>query len=182
LLFTDASNARYLAALEPLLISVQFTLVGFGVIKDQAAVDAMSRTGNPQEILRGPLFYGIVFVVVTLFYWKDTPIGIVALMLMCGGDGLADVVGRRWGTRKLPWAKEKSWLGSMGMFVGGWTFSLFIVYCFVLAGQFPGPTREYLMPLTIIALAGTLVESIPIRDIDNITVTAAAIVLGHWLL
>src|SRR5512139_2650544 len=59
LLFTDAPISRYLAALVPFSITVQFALVGFGIIKDQAAVDAMSRTGNPREILRGPLYYGI---------------------------------------------------------------------------------------------------------------------------
>ncbi|KAA3648671.1 MAG: phosphatidate cytidylyltransferase [Chloroflexi bacterium] len=182
LLFTDAPNARYLAALVPLLITVQFALVGLGVLKDDAAVQAMSRTGNPREILRGPLFYGLVFVVVTVFYWKDSPIGIVALMLMCGGDGLADIVGRRWGTQKLPWAKDKSWIGSLGMLAGGWLFSIAIVYVFIIAGEFPGPLSAYILPLSVIALADALVESIPIRDIDNITVTATAIALGHWLL
>ena len=48
-------SARYLAALVPLLITVQFILVGVGVIKDEAAVKAMTRSGNPREILRGPL-------------------------------------------------------------------------------------------------------------------------------
>ena len=122
LLFTDMPNARFLAALVPLLITVQFALVGLGILKDDAAVEAMSRSGDPREILRGPLFYGIVFVLVTIFYWKDSPTGITALMLMCGGDGLADIVGRRWGTNKLPWARDKSWIGSLGMLAGGWVF------------------------------------------------------------
>ena len=98
LLFKDTDASRFLAALVPLVITVQFILVGFGVIKDDAAVQAMSRSGDPREILRGPTFYGIIFVVATIFYWLDNPIGMVALMLMCGGDGLADIVGRRWGT------------------------------------------------------------------------------------
>ncbi len=86
LLFPDVPSARYLAALVPLLITVQFVLVGTGLMKDDAAVQAMTRTGNPKEILRGPLFYGIMFVLLTVVYWKDSPIGITALMMMCGGD------------------------------------------------------------------------------------------------
>ena len=35
LLFNDAPSARYLAALVPGLITVQFILVGLGVIKDE---------------------------------------------------------------------------------------------------------------------------------------------------
>jgi phytol kinase len=181
LLFTEALSARYLAALVPLLITSQFVLVGMGIIKDDAAVQAMSRTGDPKEILRGPLFYGVVFVVLTILYWLKSPIGIVALMLMCGGDGLADVFGRRWGTVKLPWAKEKSWAGSFGMLLGGWVFAVAVVWVFTSVGLFSGPISDYLLPITWIAIAGTLVESIPIRDIDNLTVTATAVLLGHFL-
>ena len=182
LLFPGKPIDRYLAALGPWLITVQFALVGLVIMKDEAAVKAMSRTGNPREILRGPLFYGIVFVILTIVYWLDSPIGIIALMLMCGGDGLADILGRRFGIKKLPWAKEKSWIGSFGMFLGGWLFALGIVGIFVTQQVFPGPMSSYLLPLTLIALIGTLVESLPLRDVDNITVTLAAVVLGHLLL
>jgi len=182
LLFPGKPIDRYLAAVVPGLITVQFALVGLGIMKDEAAVKAMSRTGNPREILRGPLFYGIVFVILTIVYWLDSPIGIIALMLMCGGDGLADILGRRFGIKKLPWAKEKSWIGSFGMFLGGWLFALGIVGIFVTQQVFPGPMSSYLLPLTLIALIGTLVESLPLRDVDNITVTLAAVVLGHLLL
>jgi phytol kinase len=151
-------------------------------MKDDAAVQAMSRTGDRREILKGPLFYGIIFVILTVVYWLDSPIGIIALMLMCGGDGLADIVGRRWGKKKLPWAKGKSWAGSLGMLAGGWVFAVVIIGIFVGSGIFSGAVADYLLPITLIAIAGTLVESLPLRDIDNITVTLAAVFLGHILL
>ncbi len=180
LLFPGEPIDRYLAALVPGLFSIQFALVGFGVIKDEAAVQAMSRTGNPREILRGPLFYGIVFVVLTIIYWLDTPIGIISLMLMCGGDGLADIIGRRYGSKELPWSKQKTWLGSTGMLFGGWLFAMGILGIFVTAGTFPSPFEHYIFPITMIAIVGSLVESLPIKDIDNITVTIAATLLGHF--
>ena len=181
LMFPDVWYSRWLAALVPLLITAQFALVGLGVMKDEASVKAMSRTGDRREILRGPLFYGIVFVVMTLVYWKDSPIGMVALMLMCGGDGLADILGRGLKSPKLPWNKDKSWAGSLGMFIGGWALAVFVLGMFVLAGIFVGPFTGYLIPITFIALAGTLVESLPLKDVDNITVTLAAVALGHLL-
>ena len=61
LLFNEAPISRYLAALVPLAITAQFALVGTGVIRDESAVRAMSRSGDRREILRGPLFYGILF-------------------------------------------------------------------------------------------------------------------------
>jgi phytol kinase len=179
LLFNDAYSARFLAALVPGLITVQFLLVGLGVIQDPAAVEAMSRSGDRREILRGPLFYGLVFVILTILYWKDSPIGIVALMLMCGGDGLAEIIGRRYGRQKLPWNAEKSWMGSLGMLLGGWVFAMGILAVYVAAGIFAGRLVAYLAAVSIIAIAGTVVESFPLHDMDNITVTLVSVGLGY---
>ncbi|RME07313.1 MAG: phosphatidate cytidylyltransferase [Anaerolineae bacterium] len=181
LLFDDAPAARYLAALVPLTITAQFVLVGLGVIRDDAAVQAMSRSGDRREILRGPLFYGVMFVLLTVLYWKESPIGMTALMLMCGGDGLADVVGRRWGKKTLPWAAGKTWPGTLAMFLGGFLLSLAVLGVYVARGVFLPPLGMYFVPLLGMALGGTLIESLPLRDVDNLTVTLGAALLGHLL-
>jgi phytol kinase len=173
---------RWLAALVPLLFTAQFALIGLGIVRDEASVKAMSRNGDRREILRGPLFYGIIFVVMTLVFWKDSPLGMVALMLMCGGDGLADIMGRSLQSPKLPWNSDKSWLGSLGMLLGGWVLTLLILGIYVLA-KAPGFVSfgSYLLPVTLIAVVATLVESLPLKDVDNITVTLAAVALGYLL-
>ena len=171
--------SRWLAALVPLVITVQFVLVGTGIVKDEAAVKAMSRTGDRREILLGPLFYGIVFVLVTVIYWKDSPVGIPALMMMCGGDGIADIVGRRIHSPKLPWSPEKSLAGSLSVFVGGWLLTMFIFAVYVGAGSFSGPITRFLLPVTWIGLGTMLVESLPFKDVDNITLTMASALIGH---
>jgi phytol kinase len=181
LMFRDTPEARWLAALVPFAITLQFILVGVGMIKDEAAVQAMSRTGDPKEILRGPLFYGIMFIALTLIYWKDSPIGITALMIMCGGDGIADLVGRRVKSPKLPWSKEKSAAGSLAVFLGGWMLSAVILWIYSTTQIFPEPFSGYLIPITIIALVGSAVESLPFKDIDNLTVTVAAVIAGHFV-
>jgi len=178
-LFEDAPSARWLAALVPFTITVQFASIGFGVIKDEASVKAMSRTGDPREILRGPLYYGIMFVVLTLIYWKDSPIGIIALMMMCGGDGIADIAGRRIASPKLPWSRDKSMAGTLSVFLGGWVMSAVVIYIFVAAGAFIGAFINYLPPITGIALAGAAVESLHYKDIDNISMTLASALIGH---
>jgi len=181
LMFPAVSYARYLAALVPALITVQFALIGFGVIKDDASVKAMARTGDPKEILRGPLYYGIMFIVLTILFWKDSPIGMTALMMMCGGDGIADVVGRAIKSPKLPHSPDKSVAGSLGVFFGGWILSAFILFVYVSLGLFAAPFTKYLLPLTIIALVGMLIESLPQKDVDNITVTLSAVIVGWFL-
>ncbi|OGO32294.1 MAG: phosphatidate cytidylyltransferase [Chloroflexi bacterium RBG_16_54_18] len=179
LLFTSAPLSRFLAALVPLLFTLQFVLIGLGIIKDEASVQAMSRTGDRREILKGPVYYGLVFVVMTLLYWLESPIGMVALMLMCGGDGLADITGRRFGRRKLPWNPDKSWAGSLGMLVGGWILAFLILWVFISVESFSGSIADYVLALSVIALVGTIVESLPLKDVDNITVTISAVLLGH---
>ncbi len=170
---------RWLAALVPLLFTIQFALIGLGIVQDEASVKAMSRTGDRREILRGPLFYGIIFVVMTLLFWKDSPIGMVAVMLMCGGDGLADIMGRGLRSSRLPWNKDKSVAGSLGMLLGGWVLTAFILLIFVLKGVFPGTFTAYLLPITYLAVVATLVESLPLKDVDNITITLVAVALGY---
>ncbi len=179
LMYPDVWISRWLAALVPLLITVQFALVGLGIMKDEAAVKAMSRTGDRREILRGPLFYGIMFVVITLFYWKVSLIGIPALMMLCGGDGIADIVGRRVRSAKLPWSPEKSVAGSLSVFAGGWLMTIFVFSVYVWFGAFSGPVTHYLLPVTWIALGAALVESLSFKDIDNITVTVTSLLIGH---
>ncbi|RJP48824.1 MAG: phosphatidate cytidylyltransferase [Anaerolineaceae bacterium] len=177
-LFPETPEARWWAAAVPLLIALQFAFIGLGLLKDEASVQAMSRTGDRREILRGPLFYGIVFVTLTLVFWRDTPIGIIALMLMCGGDGIADVVGRRVPSPKLTWSREKSVMGSLSVLVGGFTLAAFVLWIYVAARVFPGPFSGYLVPLALLSLTAAAVESLPFRDVDNITVPLAVVLVG----
>jgi len=46
LLFPDVWYARWLAALVPLGITIQFAMIGLGIMKDEASVKAMSRNGD----------------------------------------------------------------------------------------------------------------------------------------
>jgi phytol kinase len=181
MLFNDRPEGRFLAALVPFAITIQVVMVGLGVVKDPAAVKAMSRSGDRKEILRGPLFYGISFVVLTLVFWKDTPVGMVALMMMCGGDGLADLVGKRIKSPKLFWSPKKSLAGMAAVFGGGWAFSILVIAIHIQAGTFGGNIAEYVIPITLIGLAATLVESLPVPDIDNLTVAGVAALLGMVL-
>lgn len=182
--FSFEPGARYLAALVPLSITVQFVGIGLGLVEDPDAVQAMTRTGNPQDVLKGPLYYGLVFVACTIGFWRSSPVGILALMMMCGGDGLADIVGRRWGIHKLPFNADKSWAGSAAMFLGSFLFAVSFLSLFN-ALDFLQPQLNWGVAVgrvSAIAILATLVEALPLRDIDNLTLTGVAVVLGLWLL
>lgn len=181
LLFPETYSSRFWAALIPLGITVQFLLVGLGLVKDEAAVVAMTRHGQAREILRGPLFYGVVFVLFTVLYWYDTPIGLVALMLLCGGDGLADLIGKRLPSSALPWSRNKTIAGSLAMLFGGWAMAALVWGTFILMGAINSSFSELFGPLFGVAFLATAVESLPLPDIDNLTVPAVAVLTGHLL-
>ena len=181
LIFPNSTNSKYIAALVPLAITLQFFLVGIGILRDESAVQAMSRTGDPREILRGPLYYGLIFVLITIIFWYDSPTGIVALMLLCGGDGLADILGRRYGKSHIPWNPRKSWIGSLAMFSGGFILSSIILGIFISMGIFDSTLIALIPTILIISLLATIVETLPLPDVDNITVTATAVLLGYFL-
>ena len=70
--------------------------------------------------MRGPLLYTLALMAAILVYWRNGPIGMTAVSLMSGGDGAADLIGRKFGkspAAKLPWNKQKSWPGSIAMFL-----------------------------------------------------------------
>ncbi len=178
-LFSDASRARWLAALVPAVITLRFALIGLGVIQDPDTVRSMSRTGNPRELLRGPLMYGVIFVLSTLVFWGENPLGIMALMLLCAGDGFADLVGRRWGQVKLPWNGGKSWAGSAAFFLSSLVFTGAFVALFHARGWFDVSARAYLPTVLAVSAGATLVESLPIAEWDNVTVFLTALLLGY---
>ncbi len=181
LLFPPLSISRYLAALVPLLITAQFALVGLGLWRDEAAVQAMSRSGDRRELLRGPLFYGLAFVALTVLFWKDSPIGIVALMFLCGGDGIADLLGRRLRSPRLPWNPQKTAAGSFGVFLGGLALSLLILAVYLHQGVFAGPVQAYAWPLLVLGVVAVAVESLPVSEIDNLTLPLVLSLIGYWV-
>ena len=101
------------AAAVPLLLSLRFFLVGAGFLDDEALVRTLARGGRRQELLLGPLQYGLLHAAAALLYWTRSPTGVCCLLLLCVGDGVADLVGRRFGA-PFPWphSPRKSVVGS----------------------------------------------------------------------
>ncbi len=181
MLFPEKSISKFLAALVPLLIVLQLFLVGKGKIEDRTSILSMARTGDKLELLRGPLLYGIVFVLITIFFWK-TIHAVIALMILCGGDGIADLVGSRVKSGRLPWTKNKTIPGSMAMVVGGLLLSLGIILIVKQNFQVILSAGSILLPLLGISIIATIVESFTPSDWDNLTVPAVSLILSLALL
>jgi phytol kinase len=69
------------------------------------------------------------------------------------------------------------------MFGGSFGLALAMLGWFNTLGLFTTPLNleGTAGVVAAIALVGTMVEALPLRDVDNLTLTGAAVVLGLWL-
>lgn len=100
----------------------------------------------------------------------------IVTSLMCGGDGLADIVGRRLGAgNPLPWNPGKSWAGSAAMFLGGFGMAIALVGLYSYLGYLPQsdlgataatgePARPPLAPPPSASLRGRALEESSAED------------------
>lgn len=181
LLFPDKDISRYLAASVPFLIVVQIMVVGLGLIRDYTSVKSMARTGQKTELLKGPLFYGIIFVLITLLFWKSAH-AVIALMILCGGDGAADLIGSRIHSWPIPWSKKKTILGSAAMFLAGTLSALLMIYLIIILPARESQLVTYVLPVVLISLVSTVTESISPSDYDNVTVPVVSLIMSNILL
>ncbi|CAN1747625.1 Probable phytol kinase 1, chloroplastic, partial [Linum perenne] len=143
--------------------------------------------GIYRELLRGPLYYVLVLIVCTLVFWRESPVGIISVSIMCGGDGMADIIGRRFGSMKLPYNQDKSWVGSLSMFLCGFVISIGMLYYYSTMGYFEMEWSRAVPGVALIALIATAMESIPVTNVvdDNISVPLvsmiSACILEFWL-
>jgi farnesol kinase len=178
-LFSAGRQGLFLAAIIPGVNIIRMLLVGLGVLKDEAIVMSMSRYGDRRELLKGPLYYAASITAACLIYWRTSPIAIAAICNLCAGDGMADIVGRRFGHQKLPYNKNKSIAGSVAMASAGFLASLGYMYYFNRFGYIQ-ESWEMALGFLVISLVSALVESLPISTEldDNLTVTVTSILVG----
>lgn len=176
-IFSNAYGARVFASIVPLLNT--FRLIAAGTDgSDTELAGAISRSGDAKEALGGPFIYVLVLLGCTLIFWTDSPIGIVAISTMAVGDGLADLIGRRYGSsNKWFFNKQKSMAGSAAFVLGS-----FVASCVLLVHLGLGPLQaNTILRLFAIATVCAGVELIPVGD-DNWTVPASAAILSAILL
>ncbi|KAH7619680.1 hypothetical protein Ndes2526B_g06661 [Nannochloris sp. 'desiccata'] len=191
-LYATASPwSPFLAAAVPFLASVKFALVANNTIPDLLGlVPGITRSGQRQELLQGPFIYGIVHAAVAVLCWRQ-PAAIIAIATLCGGDGLAEVVGASVTSSKLPWNRNKSIAGSLACFVGATVLGTAMLGHFINCnGLLVSPkvgaslSSHMWQKVALCALLGTLVESLPlpIDGGDNVTVPISVLLASRAIL
>lgn len=151
------------------LWSFLFVTKGLKASPDDPAVKTMTRTGDPRELLKGPLFFTLAMEFVGIFLFMKF-IGVAIMGYLGWGDGIAPYVGKNWGKHKYKLlGREKSIEGSISVFLAGFLGSL-LLYLLVF-GSVPSIQQIYL--LLILGVVAVIVEALSPPDVDNLLIPAA---------
>lgn len=95
--------------------------------------------------------------------------------------GVADIMGRKFGSIKIPYNQKKSWAGSISMFLFGFVISIGMLYYYSFLGYFQLNWVETVEKVALISLVATIVESLPITDVldDNISVPLVSMAAAY---
>lgn len=186
-LFSTTPSGQIAAAAVPVLSLVRLYVAGTTGSEPGTGgglVKAISRSGDKREALEGPFYYTIVLLIAVLCGWRNA-VSVIAINQMAIGDGMADIVGRRFGKTKWPTAIEPSGKKSVegtAAFAGfAFVASLLMVAVYNLAGLTALPLAVVAPRIALISLAAALVELLPLGD-DNLTVPSTAAIMSVLLL
>lgn len=189
-LFSGTVFSRWLALIVPLLFVILFVAIGTGKMVNEDFVGSMSRSGDPRELLGGTLYYAFLMVVVAVLWFyvptaggiadlaSATPLALIVFGCLAGGDGFADVIGRKYGGEKKfgIGGAEKTIAGVIGMFIGSVLFSTILVFLFSIEVS-TFALADLFVPIIVVSIVATIVEALTPKGLDNITITIVAIVM-----
>jgi dolichol kinase len=99
---------------------------------------------------------------------------------MAAGDGMADIVGRRFGTIKWPFSATKSIAGSLGFILGAFLATSALLSIYAATGCIDFDFSMQWSSVLLVSFICAAVELVPIGD-DNITVSLAAFIASYLI-
>ncbi len=126
----------------------------------------------------GTLFYAISIGILTLLFWREDtkPFTLLGILIMSYGDGLAALIGQKWGKHPyILWGNKKSWEGSLTMFFVSMTITLLLL---LVTGD---GRYDYPLVAAIVAIAATFLEIFSFIGIDNLTVPVLTSIFAYCL-
>lgn len=124
----------------------------------------------------GTVYFPLAAGAVALLLWETPPLMVAALMPLTWGDGVAPVVGQRYGRHPYTVAGHQRTLeGSFGFFAAALLFTWLALW--LIPGSPTVTARAALLPALLVALTTAITEAVSIRGLDNLLVTAVAVVI-----
>jgi uncharacterized protein (TIGR00297 family) len=131
-------------------------------------------TTRPEEKTRGlsvgKLLYAVCILVLLLVFPNRLYIVAGVWALLAVGDSFSNIVGRRWGSRKLPYNPEKSFAGLLA-FWGAGTVAAWVLVRWNLPPEIDASPWPILIFCSVAALITAISESLPSAVDDNLTIS-----------
>ena len=163
-----------------LLWTLLFLQKGLKASPDDPAVKTMTRTGDPKELLRGPLFFTLVMEFIGIFYFMRLE-GILTMAALGWGDGLAPVFGKYYGKNKYSvFGNEKSLQGSLAMFIFSF-FAMFLLTLIILPNAVLSNVSGFAVKALFLSIIATITEALSPRDVDNILIPAVLLIVMYFV-
>ena len=161
-LYNDSHWSKYLNVTIFIVWIILLIQKGLFASDDDEAVKTMTRNGEKSELLKGPLYFVIVATICGTLFYKTFP-GIMAIATLGWGDGIAPIVGSRYGKLKFEILSSKSVEGSLSMFLAAFVASTFFVWLIV-------PNELNIVRILLLSAIATVVEACSPKEIDNILI------------
>lgn len=172
-LFSTEHWTKYLNIAPALLWTVLLFVKGFTAKPDDQAVKTMTRNNDRRELLRGPLYFTVVMDILgTLFFYN--PGAIISMGFLGWGDGLAPVIGKKFGKHKYKFLAEKTVEGSIAFFLFG------CIGAAIFSVLLTNNVNFGLILLT--GVVTTIVEGLRPKDLDNIFIPISAMLVYYLYL
>jgi phytol kinase len=126
----------------------------------------------------GTFFYSVSFGILVAWFWylQQPQYAALGILIMTWGDGLAALIGQRFGTHKYKvFGTQKSWEGSLTMMLVS-----YVVCSLILVGTQGNSWQTWAMSL-IVAVIATALEAVSFLGIDNLTVPLGSAALAFFL-
>ena len=123
----------------------------------------------------GLVYYSITWTILAYLFFDNVVVIAISILAMSYGDGLASIIGMKFGKRKYNvFGDKKSYIGSFSMFV--FTFSTIIIaliyYDIII-------TKYILLVMLFISVIAALVEGLTPKGLDNFTVPFVCVFI-YW--
>jgi phytol kinase len=172
-LFDQSHWTKYLNITPALIWTILLLLKGFTAKPDDKAVKTMTRMGDRNELLHGPLYFTVVMDIMgTVFLFTSG--AIISMGFLSWGDGLAPVIGKYFGKHKYKIFAYKTVEGSIAFFLFGIVGS--VLFSIILLGNI-NPSL-----ILITAIVTTLVEASSPSNWDNILIPVSAMLVSYLYL
>ena len=161
------------ALLGPILFTLTNTVAVFSGLANTLGITDRRRN-------LGLIYFPItLLILVTLGYGEVIPLWAsgIGIITMGYGDGLAALIGKRWGTKRI--VSRKSVLGTVVMFI----VTILVITGFSFGYALPGLwSMRWWVAVIVIAAAASLLEAFTPGGMDNLTVPLGTALLAYLLL